>query len=302
MSSTTQVSEGIKFPLADGIYFGLPEEVYFADPALSRSSFKQLIESPYEYWLDSDMNPNWKPRVENKQGVLGAAKVLGKAFHALLFEPAEFNRRFQVIPGDTYDHSRATIDAVQYRLMKEAIAVIHNLPDSDVFMQRGYAEVTVVWTDATTGLRFKTRHDYFTIFATIDYKTTRSLNDDQLRYDLKRYGYLMQDWFYLEARREIRKLILARKAGVWGCDDDAFIHAFLKEPEDFFVFIFQKKDVPFAARTMKLDEESIDKGRVDCERAVDIYLANKKRYGTKMWPGGANGLEEFSAVYGSSSY
>jgi hypothetical protein len=42
----------------DGIYLNLPEDDYHADPALSASGIKKLLQSPADYWFTSVHNPD----------------------------------------------------------------------------------------------------------------------------------------------------------------------------------------------------------------------------------------------------
>lgn len=83
-----------------GIYFGLPEEAYHADPSLSSSGFKKLLESPPDYWWESSMNPD-RPEEQDT-----AAKAFGSALHRMILEGQEaFDLTYAVRPekGDYKD-------------------------------------------------------------------------------------------------------------------------------------------------------------------------------------------------------
>jgi hypothetical protein len=77
---------------APGIYFGMPEDEYHADPSLSTSGIKKLIQDPEEFWDQSDMNPEPPPR--EKKDCLAR----GTLWHCRILEPENFERKYALAP------------------------------------------------------------------------------------------------------------------------------------------------------------------------------------------------------------
>lgn len=306
MTHRTDATQSI-LPLKPGLYFNLPEELYFTDSALSRTSIKQLLESPHEYWLDSPMNPAWKPpHLRNDTNADKKRKREmedGKAFHTLLLEPHLFPEQFKVIPGDPLTpDGRPIIERARFMEMKQQVDIVKEMEIPKQLLQDGYPEVTLVWRDEITGAMFKTRHDYFREFCSVDYKTIYRLNDGAVKAHMRTYAYDLQAALYFEARVVLKKLLKEKKAGVWGCNDSAFIKRFMDDPDDMFAFIFQKTEAPYTARMIHLDDDSMEKSALEVLKAKHIYNYNMEKYGTRMkWPVSEGQLEEFSLSYGSTN-
>lgn len=75
-----------------GIYFGLSDTEYHADPSLSTSGIKKLIQDPEEYWDQSFMNPNPPPR-EVKDCL-----SRGTLWHCRILEPELFDDKYILAP------------------------------------------------------------------------------------------------------------------------------------------------------------------------------------------------------------
>lgn len=76
-----------------GIYFGLPAEEYHAAEGLSSSGIRNLLISPLDYWTDSpSLNPDYED--EDTEG-----KLIGRAFHHRLLEPARFSGLYAAKPS-----------------------------------------------------------------------------------------------------------------------------------------------------------------------------------------------------------
>ena len=76
--------------LADGIYFNLPEAEYHALPRLSASGIKNILTSLPTFWAKSWMNPETADTEDDDT----KAQILGRAYHAAIFEPDDLDKRF----------------------------------------------------------------------------------------------------------------------------------------------------------------------------------------------------------------
>lgn len=76
--------------LADGVYFNMPEAEYHALPRLSASGIKNILTSLPTFWAKSWMNPETAGADDDDT----KAQILGRAYHAAIFEPDDLDRRF----------------------------------------------------------------------------------------------------------------------------------------------------------------------------------------------------------------
>jgi hypothetical protein len=65
----------------DGIYLNLPEDDYHADPALSASGIKKLLQSPADYWVHqrSQPRPRGQGHRRHRQGHLVPSRLFRAA-------------------------------------------------------------------------------------------------------------------------------------------------------------------------------------------------------------------------------
>lgn len=164
----------------DGIYEGLPFEEYAEIPALNGSTIVHLRRSPMHFDHMRRNPPASTP-----------AQILGTATHRLILEPQRVGdfaiwgaeedqgRRY----GKVWDAFRASnagrmiVTATDCeQMVGMAVSARKNLPIRKYADAKGPTEVSLVWTDKVSGVRFKCRLDKWipaqkTVF---DLKTCRS--------------------------------------------------------------------------------------------------------------------------------
>lgn len=163
-----------------GIFPGVSFEEYAKIDALNGSSLLHMRKSPMHYRYMAD-NP--QPPTE--------AMILGTATHRMILEPERVGdlatwggrEEEKVRRGKVWDdflavHAGKMIVTVKERdaMVGMAVGARNNAPIMKYAGAKGDCEVTMVWTDTKTGLKFKGRIDKLikagpTIF---DLKTTRS--------------------------------------------------------------------------------------------------------------------------------
>lgn len=279
--------------LTPGLYFGLDEEIYHADPALGRSELMWLLEDVGVYWTNSRMNP------ARKKWEVDGAMRLGKALHCLLLEPHDFRDRYAVMPYDDLANKYA-LTGKEFKRMSEMVEVIRSMKDVNRYLSKGYSEVTVIWQDDATGLRHKARHDYMKTFLTVDYKTIASLHWRVLKRSIEQYGYDVQAELYLESRKGARELIKSGEGGVYADRkvNVKWVEDFCASEIDDVYQLFQRKDPPYSAKIIRLDDFSMDRGRQSIEEAKAIWL---KHFGDgkALKPAVCDGeIEDFSTMFG----
>jgi hypothetical protein len=123
----------------------------------------------------------------------------------------------------------------------------------------GLAQMTLSWKDADTGLRCKSRLDYYirSLALIVDVKTCDDASPEGFRKAVVKYDYHVQDALYRSA------------AGV------------LKLPIENFAFLAIEKEPPYGLAVYTLDAEAIGRGYTRARRDIDT-LAHCLR--TNHWP------------------
>lgn len=276
--------------LTPGIYFGLPERTYHADSALSRSDLVALNDTPFTYWEQSWMNPKRRSKEESDE------MKYGTAFHCQMFEPERFEKQYFVFPTEQWDNGRIMITDVDHQAIVDSIKVLRKGKDSNLFLSGGMPEVTIVF-DAF-GMRFRTRHDYLTPVASVDFKTTFSIDEWSLKKSFSRWGYDIQMYLYKLARARFKEQFLAGEAEVFGAVDEEFFKKFLFSEINDFIFIFQRKSPPYPYEALFPEDDTEQSGADKMIYALDVYRHNSKKYGKNAWEVSDGKLKRFSMAYG----
>lgn len=203
-----------------------------------------------------------------------AAMKTGKAFHTLLLEPRKFNRFYAIMPecdrrtkqGKEIYHvfvessnNKEILTQADYNqidIMADAIKkqVIYR------YIQKGEAEVCIVWREQKTGLLCKARIDYVhreeAIF--IDVKSTIDASPYSFAKSIYNYGYYQQAAFYCDGWKT------------------------LTNDEPIFVFLPAEKNPPYAVAAYEAHEQIIFAGRNSYQQAIDKFEECQK---TGNWPG-----------------
>lgn len=295
--------------IQEGIYFDLSNEEYHADPAIGSTDIKRLLESPIEYWYNSNLNPKRQREQFNHL-------KYGSALHCYLMEEFKFDKEFMVLPekdqmkigSDFYNENKdapdflenfqlpktktATqfkyignkpkISSEEYRTIKDSITYLRSRNIPSQLFKEGYHEVSIFWRDERTGLMCKCRHDHLNIRYSADYKSIIDIN--KINRQISNYKYYISSYFYLEGLRKIKKVINSNNIN---CPDHVEInwwHKFLEIEHDKFIFVFQEKNAPYRIRCKILDKEVHEIAEAKTERALDIYKQNIDKYGVKQWP------------------
>lgn len=253
-----------------GIYPGVPFNEYLEWEAVN-NSLLWIIEkqSPAHAKVYMECPPEPTP-----------AFHFGHGLHCLALEPDKFNERYAIRPkfdGRTKEGKAIKAkfeeslngkmvfeqeDFEQMKLMADAIKrqAIHR------FIQRGEAEVCIVWDDKETGLRCKARIDYLhrDHAILIDLKSTTDASKDAFAKAVYNYGYYQQCGWYVDGWKTITG------------DESAF------------VFLAAEKGVPYAVAAYEMADEVVVAGRKSYQHAIKIYQECIKN---NYWPGYSDKVE-----------
>lgn len=171
---------------------------YFAMPGVNWSLLKWMRESPlmYRYRLDN-------PQPDTP------AFALGRATHALVFEPETFEHDYAIwAEGDRKGkawkefaeaHAAQTILKIDEANACKAMAeAVRTHPLVRQYLDGGLFETVIRWTDPETNLPCKAKPDWRLDERRIllDLKTCRSIDGRRFGSEVARYGYYCQSAHY----------------------------------------------------------------------------------------------------------
>jgi hypothetical protein len=245
----------------------ITNEEYHADPAISASHLKAVMQSPYHYW-SRYVDPDRKP-VEPT-----AAMKLGSLAHCAILEPDELLQRYGVCASRTTKAGKEQaermaaegIEAVTSSDMALALsmaAAVRNHPAASALLQTGKAEQSFWWDDLSSGLRCKCRPDWYQGNTVVDIKTTTDASPQAFARSVATFAYHVQAAHYL--------------AGLHGADR--------------FVFVAVEKTYPHAVAVYELDAAALALGRTTRDNAMDV-IAGCQAAG--VWPSYSDTLQTLS--------
>lgn len=250
---------------AAGIY-DMPDAEYRADPALSCSEARRILEAPAKYRHDRDA------RVEQhtKAFDLGKAAhtlVLGAGVDVVVVQADDWKKKAaQEARDEAYATGRTPLLAREWAVvcdMRDAIAC-HPVAGPLLDPARGAPEQSLFWTDPRTGVDLRARLDWLPATPPTgrliipDLKTTVDASARAFGKSAASYDYHMQAAFYM--------------AGA----------ATLLDVDPAFVFIAIEKSPPHLVHVMELDSDALAIGRDRIRRAIDVYVACTE---SGVWPG-----------------
>ncbi len=278
--------------LATGIYFGLADHIYHKDPALSRGGLQKLLTHYYDYYISSPLNPKYKPSASTP------AMELGTLRHVRLLEPERFSAEFRhAMTG--YDSTKRPIATSLWDGVNESMDMLRLVEPR--YFRKGMPEVTIVWLDPETGLRMRARIDYLRTFGCLDYKGCADIDPNKLGWHINKYAYDLQAKLYVDGVAEIKKLLnlpdRKERMVIWGEHDPEWLEAFAKDPDNGFMFLFQRSTPPYVYRFYEFENEIYENAGAVIRDAKQIYLECLENFGITDWPPGDADPQEFSIYH-----
>ena len=230
---------------------------YHADPAISASQLKTVMQSPYHFWskyLDASRTPT----------IATSAMKLGSLTHCCVLEPDEVSARYGITPDRRSNAGKALaaemeasgIEAVTAQEMEQALAMAASVRSNSTvssLLSNGAAETSHWWDDVATGMRCKCRPDWLSADGEtiVDLKTCQDASAAGFAKAVAAFHYQLQAAHYLCGT-------LAKR----------------------FIFVAVEKTYPFAVGVYELDQEALVHGSIarhnallrlqDC-RAINSY-------------------------------
>lgn len=182
------------------IVYDMTHEEYLAYPALSKSGIDNFLISPahYKYYAENCETPT-------------DAMRFGSMLHMAVLEPKKFLTAYESVAGDgrTKDY-KAKIEQLRQQgitpVKETEHLVISNMLDAlqkktrfKQLMTEAKKEVSIFWTEKSENIEIpcKARIDIVTNKNVLaDYKTTKSANEIEFSYSIKKYNYDIQSAWY----------------------------------------------------------------------------------------------------------
>jgi len=234
---------------------------YHADPAISASHLKTVMQSPYHYW-SRYLDPSRTPTIAT------SAMKLGSLTHCAVLEPDELSKRYGITPDRRSNAGKALaaemeatgIEAVTAQEMEQALAMadaVRSNSTAALLLSNGAAEQSFWWDDIATGMRCKCRPDWFDGATIVDLKTCQDASPAGFAKAVANFGYQIQAAHYLAGTLATR-----------------------------FIFVAVEKTAPYAIGVYELDTEALVHGSIDrhnaLQRIQDCRAINE-------WPGYTDG-------------
>ena len=234
---------------------------YHADPAISASQLKTVMQSPYHYW-SAYLNPDRVAMVPTQ------AMRLGSLTHCATLEPDELTKRYQLAPDRRTNAGKAAvvemaaagIEAVSEADLAQALQMadaVRSNSTAALLLSNGQAEQSFWWDDIATGMRCKCRPDWFDGETIVDLKTCQDASPAGFAKAVAAFHYQLQAAHYLCGT-------LAKR----------------------FIFVAVEKSAPFATACYELDAQAMVHGSVlrhnALQRLQDCRAINE-------WPGYTDG-------------
>lgn len=274
-----------------GMITGESNEVYHGNEAVSTSTIKDFIKSPYLYYR--------KYVAKDVERSETAAMTFGSMAHTFILEPEAFEKEYVVMPdgidrrtkdgkaayAEIEDSGKKIVSASDYKAVLELRKAIDLNPTAKLMLSNGVAEVS--WRIDAGAYKMQSRTDWFVESCNeeqaeelrkhglsikagdpviVDLKTTQSLEDWEMQnYGnvIFKYGYQLQLGFYLAVINKIRK-----QQG--------------KEIVRHFLFVVVEKSAPNDCAVIALDEKTFALAQTQLKH----HLAElTKCYKTGEWKG-----------------
>lgn len=240
---------------------------------VSKSALDLVHRSPAHYlaWVKGELPDEETP-----------ALTFGRAFHCAILEPDVFASTYAAEPvfGDCRlkankaardewraEHAgRELISFDDHTTLLGMAAAVRKHPLASKMIRDGRSELTVSWKDPDTGLRCKSRADYYVpkLGMVADVKSTLNASPEEFKRSVVKYRYHVQDALYRAGFAE---------AG---------------EPVQHFVFIAIEKAPPYAVAIYSLEEEGIGRGYSAARRDMETLAECVER---NVFPGYAPGIQ-----------
>jgi hypothetical protein len=183
------------------------------------------------------------------------------------------------------NRGKILLDPALMERIELAAAMIETHPQLHLAFTGGMPEVSIFWTDTTTGVPCKARLDYLKPLAIVDLKTfdLRDIVPDRaIVRAVASYKYHVQASWYLRAADEIQNLVTSGL--VYGDHDREWLRLVCDATAKTFLFVWQAKgQAPIVKGKVLPPGIVLDLGHVAGEEALVAWAQAWERWGRDPW-------------------
>lgn len=236
--------------LDPGLHPDIPEADYHADPALSQSLLKALLDCPARFRHQRDHGTPWRPAFD--LGTATHTAILGTGTGHVTIDAPDWRSKTAREARDAaraegkvalLTHEAATVEAMR--------AAVYANPTAAAILDRdGTSELSLRWNEDDVPMRGRidrltTTTDGAPVI--VDIKTTASAAPGRFAKAIYDYGYHVQAAAYTSGYRTLTG------------DDPAFLIVAVEKAE------------PYITAVYELDVIAVERGEDDYRRALDLY-------------------------------
>lgn len=259
--------------MAPGVYDDIPAEAYHADPALSSTGARRLLECPAKFHHEQQFGRT--PTRAMESGTAAHLAVLGVGPDIVIVEAANYRTK---AAQETAEAARAEgaipLLEHEYEQVQAMADVVRRHPIAGPLFApgAGRAEVSLWWRDDAIGVDCRARLDWLRNpepghrLIVPDYKTTVDASPAGIAKAVANYGYHQQADHYLDG---VKACGLAPDGAAW-------------------LFVFQEKAPPYVVTVAGLRPDAAEKAAARNRRARERYA---ECTATGRWPGYSDDIE-----------
>lgn len=274
--------------LINRIEKNLDIEAYHASEGISNSGLGLMLDCParyyFEYLYKDEPNISILPNglmIEEDEEIIKEKEwaLIGQTVHTLTLEPAEFDKRYLVMPKldrrtkdgkATYEH---LLMSGKILLKPKTAQIAYMMSESmrrnpafkKILAKGGCIEHSLFWQNPE-GVLLRSRPDFYNENMIVDVKTTVSVDPNRFAVSIAEYGYHRQAALALD-----------------------LLSALTDKQYKYFAIIAVEKKWPYLSEFFLIDQNSIDIGRHEYLKGVNDYKICKER---NLWPAYTSGLQE----------
>ena len=252
----------------------------YSTAQLSLAKYHNEVEAVSKTNLDH-INVSYAHYLYNKEhpvmsalsGPIPKCLVEGSALHCLVLTPEEFTKEFKILPVGLNRRTREgkalyqqilsqgvpVLSAPVFTRLEAMAGAILNHPSASALLKNGAPESSYIWTDPDTGVTCKCRPDYLSRLMIPDIKSCQDASYEAFQRAIIDHRYHVQGAYFVD--------------GVKAVDG---------QRRDF-VLIAVEKEAPFAVAVYKLDEETLEQGRLEYKRNLQTYKTYQEH--PERWTG-----------------
>lgn len=238
-----------------GIYPKMSNDDYHAGTGVSKSGLDWIARCPAMYRA--------KYITREIVGKESPALAVGKAAHLAVFQPDIFDTEVAVAPdvdrrtkAGKEDYAafqkesagKTIISQTEHDQVRYIADAVHRHPIAAGMLRDGQAETSIFSTDQKTGELVKVRPDWMHQELLVDLKSILNASPDYFSRELWNRRYYVQAPFYLDVANQ-------EYAGRFNN----------------FLFICAEKEPPYLVEVYLIDQSSIQAGRDEYRRCLDLY-------------------------------